>query len=311
MLHKLEIIVSDEDFALGEALVAQHAVYGWEEESLPTGETLFKVHCEDAEVLTFLRTEVEALLPSAVFNRSEVEEQNWLDAWKEFFTPVETGKFLILPPWLEHSPEAEQGKAKGLLPIIIEPKSAFGTGHHPTTTLCLEAISRLHDAGKIQAGQRFLDLGTGTGVLGIGCIGLGLNGLGVDIDPLAVSNAAENRELNRVDSAFEVMSGSVDVVEGQTFDLVIANILAAPLKEMAQAIMALVKPGGGLILSGFLSVQVEGLEAAYSAMPCTPGRLSAPSPVSDPTRGQSDAASGSTSSPSSGDEWVCLYWPAV
>lgn len=304
MLYRMDIVVSDEDFALGEALVAQYAIYGWEEESLTTGETLFKVHCEDSDVLEALHAEVQSLLPSAVFSRRDVAEQNWLDAWKEFFTPVESGKFLILPPWLEQSPEAEQGKSKGLLPIVIEPKSAFGTGHHPTTTLCLEAISCLYNAGKIQSGQRFLDLGTGTGVLGIGCVGLGLSGLGVDIDPLAVSNAAENRLLNNVDVAFEVKSGSVDVVEGQTFDIVIANILAAPLKDMASAIMALVKPGGCLVLSGFLSVQVEGLEAAYSAMPCVPGHLSAPSPVTDPTRSQPDSGF-----PANCDEWVCLYWP--
>lgn len=295
-LHRLDIVVTEDDFPLAEALVARRVSFGWEEESLPSGESRLRVHCEDTKLLDALTDDLRALLPLADVRAGLVPEQNWMEAWRDFFTPVQAGEFLILPPWLaETDPQGRQ-------PIFIEPKSAFGTGHHPTTTLCLEAISRLHAAGALRAGQSFLDLGTGTGILGIGCVKLGLTGLGVDIDPLAISNAVENRTLNQTGEAFEVRSGSVEVAAGRQFDVVIANILAGPLKEMAADILPLVRPGGCLILSGFLKVQLAGLEAAYA--PLGPGaKLTAPSAVTDPTRSACPDAET--------DEWVCLAWPAV
>lgn len=295
-LHRLDIVVPEADFPLAEALVGRHISFGWEEESLPTGETRLRVHCEESEVLDALADELRTLVPEAVLSRADVPDQDWTAAWRDFFTPVTAGVFLILPPWLADS------DPQGRVSILIEPKSAFGTGHHPTTTLCLEALSRLLRTGATGPGRTFLDLGTGTGVLGIGCAKLGLAGLGLDIDPLAVSNAAENRALNRVEDKFDVRSGSADAVAGQKFDVVVANILAAPLRDMAAAIMDLVRPGGCLVLSGFLRVQTPGLEEAYAALGM-PGRLTAPSAASDPTRraGEGPAA----------DEWVCLMWPDV
>ena len=83
-------------------------------------------------------------------------------AWREFFTPVRAGQFIVLPPWLFESTPLE-----GRKPIIIEPKSAFGTGHHNTTVLCLEAITELLASGRLKAGQRFFDVGTGSGILDV------------------------------------------------------------------------------------------------------------------------------------------------
>lgn len=293
-LHRLDIVVTEEDFPLAEALVARSVSFGWEEESLSTGESRLRVHCEDKNVLDALTVDIRALVPAADIRVGVVPHRDWMEAWRDFFTPVRAGKFLILPPWLaDTDPQGRQ-------PILIEPKSAFGTGHHPTTTLCLEAISRLHAAGLLRSGQTFLDLGTGTGILGIGCAKLGLTGLGVDIDPLAVGNAAENRALNQVGDAFAVKSGSVDAVAGQQFDVVIANILAGPLKEMAPDILPLVRPGGCLILSGFLKVQLAGLETAYAPLG-SGAKLTAPSAATDPTRSACPDAET--------DEWVCLVWP--
>lgn len=296
-LYRLDIVVPEADFPLAQALVARHVSFGWEEESLPTGESRLGVHCGELAVLDALEADVRALLPAVGLNRAEVPDQDWTAAWRDFFTPVPVGDFLILPPWLADS------EPQGGLPVLIEPKSAFGTGHHPTTTLCLEALSRLRSAGVLRPGQRFLDLGTGTGVLGMACAKLGLTGLGLDIDPLAVSNAMENRVLNRLEGTFEVRPGSADAARGERFDVVVANILAAPLRDMAASVMALIRPGGCLVLSGFLRVQVPGLEVAYAAMG-TPARLTAPSAVSDPTR------SAGSDDPTA-DEWVCLMWPAV
>ena len=299
-LHRLDIIAPDEDYPLAQALVAKHISFGWEEESLPTGETRIRVHCPRKDVLGELVKCLEELLPQTRLIHDEVEECDWVAAWKEFFTPVAAGDFLILPPW-----RAEE-RGGNPLALLIEPKSAFGTGHHPTTTLCLEAISRLRREGKIPAAGTFLDLGTGTGILGIACTKLGMSGLGVDIDPVAVANAEENRLLNGVPEKFEVRQGSVDTVQGRQYDLVIANILAGPLREMAHDIMPLVRDGGALILSGFLTLQREALEQAYEDLTArlgSPFVLTRISAASDPTRCSADG------SLCPQDEWVCLAWP--
>ncbi|WP_418764967.1 50S ribosomal protein L11 methyltransferase [Mailhella sp.] len=296
-LYRLDIVVREEDFPLAEALVAQNAASGWEEESLPTGDMLLRVTSESEEERETVERAISAMLPGATMRGEIIPDKDWLAGWRSYFTPVKAGDFLILPPWMKDTP------TEGRLPIIIEPKSAFGTGHHPTTTMCLEAMSVLHSAGVLKAGQRFLDMGTGTGILGIGCVKFGLSGFGADIDPLSISNARENCEMNGVGGEFEIQEGSVELVQGQRFDAVIANILAGPLKEMAPSLMPLVKPGGCLILSGFLSVQVPGMVEAYASMG-TAGELRMPSPASDPTR------SASQENPEA-DDWVCLYWPRV
>ncbi len=296
-LYRLDIVVREEYFPLAEALVAEHASAGWEEESLPDGGTRFRITCDDEDVRDLTAQVLAEKLPDAVMSRETLPDRDWLSGWRSYFTPVKAGDFLILPPWMKDEP------AEGSIPIVIEPKSAFGTGHHPTTTMCLEAMSLLHRAGALKAGQRFLDMGTGTGILGIGCVKFGLSGFGADIDPLSISNARENCDMNGVSAQFDIQEGSVELVQGQTFDVVIANILAGPLQEMAPQLMPLVRPGGCLVLSGFLSVQVPGMLEAYAAMG-EPGELRMPSPASDPTR------SASRENPEA-DDWVCLYWPRV
>lgn len=294
-LYRLDIVVTEEDFPLAEALVAEYAASGWEEESLPTGDMLLRVTCEKEEERDALASVLENDLPAATLTKELIPDQDWLANWRSYFTPVEAGGFLILPPWMRD--EAPEGKTT----IIIEPKSAFGTGHHPTTTMCLEAISRLHAAGILKAGQTFLDMGTGTGILGIGCVKLGLSGFGADIDPLSISNSKENCEMNGVGDTFEIQEGSVELVQGRTFDVVIANILAGPLREMAPMLLPLVKPGGCLILSGFLAVQVPGMLEAYASMG-EPEQIRTPSLASDPTRS-------ATAEQPEADDWVCFYWP--
>ncbi len=297
-LYRLNIIVTEEDFPLAEALVGQKVASGWEEESLPSGDTLLRVTSESEQECEDVASSLAAVLPAATLTRETIPDRDWLAGWRSYFTPVEAGEFLILPPWMKDAP------AQGRIPVIIEPKSAFGTGHHPTTTMCLEAMSLLNGAGAISAGQTFLDMGTGTGILGIGCVKLGLSGFGADIDPLSISNARENCDMNGVSAeSFEIQEGSVELVQGQQYDVVIANILAGPLREMAPQLKPLVKEGGCLILSGLLSVQVPGMLEAYADMG-EPGQLRMPSPASDPTR---SANSGNPEA----DDWVCLYWPRV
>lgn len=261
-IHRLEIVVAESDCDCATGLLALEVPFGWEEQSLPTGETRFRVHCEQKDFLERLQQLLKQTVPAAESALSELEETDWLAAWRQFFTPVCCGNhFVVLPPWL-----ADTQDFPGRTPILIEPKSAFGTGHHATTALCLRVVSDLLEAGRLQQGQHFLDLGTGSGVLGIGCCKFGLTGEGLDIDPLAVDNAVENRALNAIaPENFTVAEGSIDAVAGKQFDLVLANILARPLTEMAADIVRACRPGGCLVLSGLLEIQADGVTAAYKA----------------------------------------------
>lgn len=261
-IHRLEIVVAESDYDCATGLLALEVPFGWEEQSLPTGETRFRVHCEQKDFLERLQQLLKQTVPAAESALSELEETDWLAAWRQFFTPVCCGNhFVVLPPWL-----ADTQDFPGRTPILIEPKSAFGTGHHATTALCLRVVSDLLEAGRLQQGQQFLDLGTGSGVLGIGCCKFGLTGEGLDIDPLAVDNAVENRALNAIaPENFTVAEGSIDAVAGKQFDLVLANILARPLTEMAADIVRACRPGGCLVLSGLLEIQADGVTAAYRA----------------------------------------------
>ena len=164
-IHRLEIVVAESDYDCATGLLALEVPFGWEEQSLPTGETRFRVHCEQKDFLERLQQLLKQTVPAAESALSELEETDWLAAWRQFFTPVCCGNhFVVLPPWL-----ADTQDFPGRTPILIEPKSAFGTGHHATTALCLRVVSDLLEAGRLQHGQHFLDLGTGSGVLGIGC----------------------------------------------------------------------------------------------------------------------------------------------
>jgi ribosomal protein L11 methyltransferase len=263
-----------EDADLLRACLALRVPHGWEEEVPPEGGLRCIVHSALPEPRAGVVQAVRGFLPGISVEESCVEEKNWAEAWKEFFTPVTGGThFLVLAPWMRDelaalAREAAKG-GKARLPLIIEPKSAFGTGHHESTALCLEALSLLRSEGKIREGTRFLDLGAGTGILGLACARLGLCGDGLDTDPCAVDNALENRAANGIsEQSFRVRPGGVEEARG-AYDLVLANILAEPLRELAPALAALSGEKGKrplLVLSGILDHQADAVERAYRAV---------------------------------------------
>jgi ribosomal protein L11 methyltransferase len=259
MIVRCDILAAEDIADVVTGILALRVSSGWEEQSLPNGLTRFVIHAPDVPCIQGLTEELRTLHPSLDFAVSSAKEQDWQQAWREYFTPVCCGEhFLVLPPWREKD-ALPDGR---LLPVIIEPRSAFGTGHHASTVLCLEALSGLYTAGRVAAGMRFLDLGTGSGILGIGCCRLGMSGIGLDTDPLAIENALENRERNSCPE-FDLAVGSMEHVVGRRFDLVLANILAGPLRELAPDIRRVLKKNGCLVLSGILTVQADEVEAAY------------------------------------------------
>ena len=178
-----------------------------------------------------------------------VPEQDWVRLTQSQFAPVEiTPEFWIVPSWHEAPPQAERV-------MRLDPGLAFGTGTHPTTRMCLRWI-----ATHGEAWPRVLDYGCGSGILAIGAALHGAKSIdAVDIDPAAVTSSRDNAAANGV----TLNTGLPELAQGQ-YPLVIANILATPLKLLAPLLCAHVAAGGHLILAGILSRQADELKAAYA-----------------------------------------------
>ena len=178
-----------------------------------------------------------------------VPEQDWVRITQSQFAPVEiTPDFWIVPSWHEAPPQAQRV-------MRLDPGLAFGTGTHPTTRMCLRWI-----ATHAQTWPRVLDYGCGSGILAIGAALHGAHDIdAVDIDPAAITSSRDNATANGV----TLHPGLPELAQGE-YPLVIANILATPLKLLAPLLCAHVAPGGHLILAGILSRQADELKAAYA-----------------------------------------------
>ena len=178
-----------------------------------------------------------------------VPDQDWVRLTQSQFAPVEiTPEFWIVPTW--HEPPAQARQI-----IRLDPGLAFGTGTHPTTRMCLRWIAQ-----HAPAGLRVLDYGCGSGILAIGAARYGASRIdAVDIDPAAVDATVANAKANGV----ALQAGLPAQVSGQ-YGLVLANILATPLKLLAPLLCSFVAPGGSLVLAGILERQAEELTAAYA-----------------------------------------------
>jgi ribosomal protein L11 methyltransferase len=171
-----------------------------------------------------------------------VNESDWATAWQEHFQVLHLGRRLVIKPsWRRHRHEADQ------VVIDLDPGMAFGTGLHPTTRLCLEALESRADRGPL---GRVLDLGCGSGILAIAAVKLGATRvLGLDIDPIAIEATVANARHNRVGKRVRAREGSIPSEEGP-FDTVLANLIAGVLIEIAPDLKAELTPGGTLIGSG-------------------------------------------------------------
>lgn len=193
-------------------------------------------------------------LPAPAFR--ELTEEDWANAWKKHYHVLRVGQRMVIKPtWQEYNPQPED------VVVILDPGMAFGTGLHPTTQMCLQALEK-----HLVPGTRVLDLGTGSGILAIAAAKLGAGSvLALDNDPLAVRVAQANVQANRVQEVVNVELGSLDKATGK-FDLVLVNILAQVIIEMAeQGLADRLQPGGLLVAAGFVEDQEAGVRKALQA----------------------------------------------
>ncbi|EEY46476.1 50S ribosomal protein L11 methyltransferase [Vibrio mimicus] len=182
----------------------------------------------------------------------QVEDKDWEREWMDNFHPMQFGRRLwICPSWREvPDPQAVN--------VMLDPGLAFGTGTHPTTALCLEWLDNLDLSGKT-----VIDFGCGSGILAIAAIKLGAaKVIGIDIDPQALLASKDNAARNGVENQIEVYLPK-DQPAGLVADVVVANILAGPLRELSPIIKGLLKPGGQLAMSGILDTQAESVAEFY------------------------------------------------
>jgi len=182
-----------------------------------------------------------------------IEDRDWIRAWTDHYHPMQFGERL----WV--CPKGRQVDVADAAVIYMEPGMAFGTGTHPTTALCLHALSK-----NPPAQRQVIDYGCGSGILAIAALKLGAErALYFDIDPQAMKATLENGAHNLVGDRMAPLDP--DDTPLQTADCVLANILAAPLIELAEALTERVRPGGRLILSGLLERQEQAVKQAYEA----------------------------------------------
>ena len=191
-----------------------------------------------------------------------LDEEEWQSAWKEHFHVLHVGKRLVISPsWREYEPQESD------VVITIDPGMAFGTGHHPTTRMCLERLEDL-----IEPGMDVLDVGCGSGILCIGAAKLGARSVyGLEIDSVAVGVAKQNIRENRVAENIRISQGSLPHpdVRPLGYDLSVANISAKVVSEMAKELVRAVRPRGKIIASGILVENKHVVEDALASAGAT------------------------------------------
>lgn len=251
-----------EDYAdLQEQVKAIARVDLIEQELLDKPRDIVKIHLyispEDnvVEARQTLEEKMAAAGVSPLIDTQTLCQEDWENAWKQHYHPLEIGKRLaVAPSW-------EPYTGKGRTVIQLDPGMAFGTGTHETTALCLELLDEA-----VHGGERVLDIGCGSGILGVGAVLLGADeALGIDIDPLAVRTANENALLNGAQSRFTAQTGDLSAKATGQYNIITANIVADAIIRLAPAIPALLAPGGLFIASGIIEEREAQVMAAIEA----------------------------------------------
>ncbi|WP_058829906.1 50S ribosomal protein L11 methyltransferase [Paenibacillus polymyxa] len=243
---------------------------------IPEGQAIIKGYFAEEIDMDSVRAQIEPRVeqlrtfdidPGEVrYELKTVNEDDWANAWKQYFKPLRVSDHLtIKPTWEEYEPASEDEKI-----IELDPGMAFGTGTHPTTSLCLRTLESV-----IQGGEEVIDVGTGSGILAIGAIKLGAKHvLALDLDPVAVSSARENTRLNGLEERITIKESDLLSVLNASdptlgiqlpVKLVVANILAEIILLFIDDVYKALKPGGIYIASGIWKNKEEVVESALKA----------------------------------------------
>ena len=237
---------------------------------------------EITELLNNVRAELDEMRAYTDIGEGRIEEgvtedTDWRDNWKQFFKPIRVDEFLIKPTWEEIPAELKAEAESGALKVIeIDPGTAFGTGSHETTQLCMAALMDY-----IKPGDKVLDIGTGSGILGIGALKLGAaKVLATELDEMCEPSILDNISYNDIgEDSFKLIIGNVigdeavinEVKQGAPtgYDVVIANILAPVIVSLAgeSNVDALIKKNGIFITSGIIDTKLEEVKSAFTANP--------------------------------------------
>ena len=184
------------------------------------------------------------LRPVGPLRVREVDDAGWADGWKEHYVAQRIGRLVVVPSWLQDEPLRSDE-----LPIVLDPGMAFGTGLHPTTRGCLELLQAVSPMP-----PRVLDVGTGSGILAIAALRLGASSVhGIDTDPVATEVARANADRNGLAGRFTATAGTLPSEPTERFPLVLANLVAAVLVDLAPRLAAHLAPAGTLLASGIIA----------------------------------------------------------
>ncbi|MFZ5863944.1 MAG: 50S ribosomal protein L11 methyltransferase [Nitrospirota bacterium] len=240
---------------LGEALIARGSAGVWESE--PGWITAYFPAASDPRAVKELLDGMAVSLGQGDCVISPVDDQDWIATWKASVTPLRvTPRLTIVPSWRGHA------EAPGERVVILDPEMAFGTGHHETTRMCLEALDE-----RLQRGDRptVFDLGTGSGILAIAAAKLGAGRVtACDIDPLARETAIRNVAVNKASETVSVVAAGQSERLGR-YDVVVANLTADDLITLMPEIAQRVGPVGEMILSGILQTRAADVAASLAA----------------------------------------------
>ncbi len=207
------------------------------------------VHCKTLEAALGRLKQSNGITAKVAYSR--IDEEDWADAWKAYFWPERiTDTIVVKPSWRDYDARAEE------IVLEIDPGMAFGTGTHPTTALCIRMLQT-----HLNAGDSFLDVGTGSGILMIAAAKLGAADVnGVDNDAVALTVAEQNLLANGI-TDFGLATGNLVEKIDRTFDMVAANILAEIILDLLPDVVAVVKPEGIIICSGIIAAKKDAVLA--------------------------------------------------
>jgi len=236
--------------------------------NIPTGDAACVVcylpaDTQGAQTLLQIKEALPHLPYAARLEVESVDDTDWLEEWKKHFAPIRAGCVTIVPAW-DESLHSQEPKTE--ITFVLDPGSAFGTGQHATTYLCVEALQDY-----VRPGHVLLDAGCGSGILSV--IGLQLGAEFVtacDIDPSAISSTHKNAALNGIDAGcMQVLHGNIitdksmrDVVAAKQYDVIVANIVADVVIALLPLVPTLLKPGGIFIASGIIDGRAGDVQAS-------------------------------------------------